>query len=92
MAPVIPTSISPATFSMSVIATAKDGTNYVRLPRELWRSCGVCHCPSCLGKEGFWDTLAVPAYSTDPVHPNYSWTVHMPNPAEFRAYVAKETK
>lgn len=63
----------------------KSGTNYVRLPRALWRSCGGCKCPHCVatGSEGFWDTLAVPTTG-------HAWTVHMPNPAEFRAYVAAE--
>lgn len=68
----------------SVIAhDPESGTTYVRLPLEMRRSCGGCKCPTCVatGSEGFWDTLAVPTKG-------HTWTVHMPNPAEFRAYIA----
>ncbi|APU88947.1 hypothetical protein Rctr197k_146 [Virus Rctr197k] len=48
-------------------------TIFVRLPKELWRSCGPCACAYCKGAEGFWDTLAVPIAEkagerTCPVH------------------------
>ena len=63
----------------------KSGTSYVRLPRALWRSCGGCKCPSCAANacEGFWDTLAVPRVGS-------AWVVHMPDPASFQAYVARQ--
>jgi len=52
-------------------------TRFVVLPRALWRSCGVCHCPICRGAEGFWDTLAVPEQK-DPKHREHAYTVHYP--------------
>lgn len=82
--PAIPTSITPATLSMNVVAfDAAHSTAYVALPKELWRSCGKCHCPSCLGKEGYWDTLVVPPTG-------HTWTCHMPDPASFREHLEKE--
>lgn len=42
------------------------------------------NCPHCNGKEGFWDTLLIP----DKVG-GHTCTVHMPNPAEFRAYLER---
>lgn len=72
--------MNPALNGERVIAhDPTTGATYVRLPRELWRSCGTCQCPSCLGKEGFWDTLVIPTKG-------YTWAAHMPNPGEFQAY------
>lgn len=53
---------------------------FVRLPRELWRSCGRCDCSHCKGSEGFWDTLGV---TTKPVarRNDTTWVVHMPESA-----------
>lgn len=48
------------------------GLRFVQLSRELWRSCGRCDCPHCQGKEGFWDTLAIPAEGT-------TYTCHFPD-------------
>lgn len=57
---------------------SKDGsTAFVRLPRELWRSAGICHCPHCKGGEGFWDTLAVSTKLVDGRNTT-AWTVHYP--------------
>lgn len=40
---------------------SSNGTLFVPLPREAWRSCGRCDCGECHGTEGFWDTLAIPS-------------------------------
>lgn len=45
---------------------------FIRLPRILWRSCGVCNCGKCQGGGGFWDTIAAPDNK-----PTY--TVHFPD-------------
>lgn len=74
----IPTSFNVRTLSMPVILRT-DTMLYVRLPQELWRSCGACSCPSCKANnraEGWWDTLAIPL--NKPEGPDYSFCVHMP--------------
>lgn len=55
--------------------TSGTGAIYVPLPREVWRSCGECHCPECQGREGFWDTLVVPGANDGQP---YTFTVHFP--------------
>lgn len=59
-------------FSWTMLGQGR-GTIFVRLPRELWRSCGSCDCPRCRGGEGFWDTLAVPTDGR-----GHTYTVHHP--------------
>lgn len=81
----VPTSLTPATLSMNVLVfDRRRGATYVRLPTELWRSCGICRCSSCNGAEGYWDTLVIPAKGT-------TWTVHMPaeSVAGFKSYIAE---
>jgi len=83
--PTIPTSLSPATLTMSILVfDRRRATTYVRLPKELWRSCGICRCVQCNGQEGYWDTLVIPAKGT-------TWTVHMPDASvdSFRSYIAE---
>jgi hypothetical protein len=48
---------------------------FVRLPEALWRSAGKCLCQVCKGREGFWDTLAVPPPGSISDH---AYTVHHP--------------
>jgi hypothetical protein len=61
-----------------VIHIGKDAV-YVRLPRDMWQSCGRCDCPTCKGNEGFWDTLAIPKSVGE-----MTWQVHMPQPPDAR--------
>jgi hypothetical protein len=62
-------------------------TIFLRLPRDLWRSCGRCDCDSCKGTEGFWDTLAVAA--TAPADgSDHAWTVHYPEATAHRDRIA----
>jgi len=58
--------------------TRVGNTVFVPLPRALWRSCGRCDCAHCQGREGFWDTLALPAEATESRHDDTTWTVHAP--------------
>jgi hypothetical protein len=74
----IPTSFNVSTLSMKVLLRT-DSTIFLRLPRELWRSCGRCICPSCVENkraEGWWDTLAIAL--NKPAGNDFSWVVHMP--------------
>jgi len=48
-----------------------EGSRFIRLPRNSWKSAGPCHCPYCRGAEGFWDTLALPQTGR-------AYTVHFP--------------
>jgi hypothetical protein len=61
----------------SAVIGRRGNTIFIRLPRELWRSCGVCRCDVCKGGEGYWDTLAVAA-THEPGRNDYAWTVHYP--------------
>ena len=51
---------------------------FVRLPRALWRSAGICACTVCKGREGFWDTLSVPPPGSVS---DTAYTVHHPEGA-----------
>lgn len=65
--------------SMKVIAVTVEAT-YIRLPRELQASCGLCACPRCDGAVGYWDTLVIPNKLGE-----YTWTGHMlPSASDFR--------
>lgn len=71
-----------ASLSMEVIARLA-GAIYLRLPRELQLPAGECSCDYCLAHPNapaMWDTLAVPLEAS---RNDYSWTVHMPDPAGF---------
>lgn len=65
---------------------ARTRTTYVLLPPSLRRPIdGGCRCPFCKQNPDLtpsWDTLAVP-------FTGHAWTVHMPDPAEFRDYLAR---
>lgn len=78
---IIPTSISPATFSMDILAhDKKKRVTYVRLPRELWRAITPgCNCDVCKrnGGVGYWDTLVVP--SGQKSGHKHTYTIHMPD-------------
>jgi len=54
------------------------GHQFIRLPRELWRSAGKCSCQYCKGGEGFWDTLAITGEGKAGPHGPTTYTVHMP--------------
>jgi hypothetical protein len=56
-----------------------EGAVYLRIPKELQKSVGICNCPDCNGKEAFWDTLGVPLKPTKG-KPDTAWTLHMPKP------------
>lgn len=68
------TTITEQLLSMRVMRA--ENTIFMRLPRELWRSCGICKCEICQGSEGFWDTLAVSTMKGG--GPDFTWTVHHP--------------
>jgi hypothetical protein len=72
---------------------ARNGeTIYIRIPKELQKSIGTsCSCPSCKGKEGFWDTLAVNVTPASG-RPDTTWTVHMPDPSEMRRLGERQLK
>jgi hypothetical protein len=77
--------LEPRLTCMSVIARGPDAI-YLRLPRELQRDCDGCDCSYCKAHPHLtpaWDTLAIPM---KPSNKDFSWTVHMPNPAESIAY------
>jgi len=82
--------LTPALFSMLVIALTKDAV-YLRLPQELQRDCGGCACQHCKRNPELakWDTLVVP-FGTDDKYQR-SYTVHMPAPSvgEFNAYIRR---
>ena len=61
----------------TTVKRVKD-TIFIPLPREQWRSAGICRCPVCKGTEGFWDTLAVAKTAPTTQRPDYTWTVHYP--------------
>jgi hypothetical protein len=74
----IPTSFNVSTLNMPVIKRT-DTMIFLRLPNELWRSCGRCSCPNCKANnrsEGWWDTLAIPV--NKPSGNDFSYVVHMP--------------
>lgn len=72
------TSINISTLSMEVILRTKD-TIFMRLPKELWRSCNGCACYHCQKNNslGWWDTLAISTVKREGTN-DFSWTVHMP--------------
>lgn len=75
--------VTPATLSMAVIARAKDAV-YLRLPRELQRDCdGGCACDHCRKEPALakWDTLVVPTKPFPRGGHDWSYTVHLPDPA-----------
>jgi hypothetical protein len=77
--------LTPSLTSMAVLAVAADAV-YLRLPRELQRDCGGCHCEHCRVNPALavWDTLVVPtnpAGSRDDYYATHSYTVHMPDGA-----------
>ncbi len=47
---------------------------FMRLPKALWRPCGLCKCKACAGEVGYWDTLAVSTQKGK----DFTWTVHHP--------------
>jgi hypothetical protein len=54
-------------------------TLHIPLPKAFWRSCGVCLCDHCNGKEGFWDALGVNAVGDPAYGANTTWMVHAPD-------------
>lgn len=72
--------------SMLVVAETDDAV-YVRLSDELQRDAGGCSCEHCKKNPALakWDTLVVPKKLNE-----HTYTVHMPNPAQFRAYIENQ--
>lgn len=85
----IPTSFNISTLSMEVMLRTDDAI-FLRLPRELWRSCGPCICNNCKCAEGYWDTLAI-STKKRPGTNDFSWTVHMPEVPHFSSSVLTPT-
>lgn len=81
--------LTPRLTSMLVVAETDDAV-YVRLPDELQRDCGGCSCEHCKKNPALakWDTLAIPKNAKGRTYADtHTYTVHMPDPAQFREYM-----
>jgi len=87
----LPAGLTASHTSMAIIARTKDAI-FVRLPEFLQRSCDGCSCDYCKAhpdKTPAWDTLVVPI-RCDPRKADFTYTVHMPDPQTFKAYMASK--